>query len=488
MKLKKVILPLLILCAMGGALVLLKQNQDVRRGATVNNVSLSISPSSRVTKNVGEELTFGVQFAADSGVKVESIQAEVCYGLEIELKEIKPNTALGFSPEALSGVSSMKIGGSRENSQNCVIVTVLSNDTDKTCAANLAQAGKAFDLIFVAKEAGGPKAISISSGGDITMATKYAKGDADKKLTVKVTGGSEYLINGGVIPGVCNRCSNIFDYMRTQWEASDCSVDPKSNVEVIRTYDASCKAPTATRDPNQCSRCSKINDQEYTWWSKLEGKTCDDDPTSDQTIYRAYNKDCRISSGEWPVLNYKVSFGYVNPLASQCAVDWPVQVIALSEGTTKVYSDVIMKNKKNGSDRVTFEGSLELVGFPHKEKVAVFFKGPKHLQMKYGIQNQSTSYDKAGGELTLTTNAETSPKYDFSQYWMLPGDLVGTDSEVPDGWINGRDFSYMKKHADHTTVEAGEYLFADLNGDCQTNSNDVNVLKKSLEFKQGQLY
>jgi len=46
----------------------------------------------------------------------------------------------------------------------------------------------------------------------------------------------------------------------------------------------------------------------------------------------------------------------------------------------------------------------------------------------------------------------------------------------------------VKNHVDHTTVEAGEYLFTDLNGDCQANSNDVNVLKKSLEFKQGQLY
>ncbi|MBP6891872.1 hypothetical protein KBB92_02995, partial [Candidatus Shapirobacteria bacterium] len=190
----------------------------------------------------------------------------------------------------------------------------------------------------------------------------------------------------------------------------------------------------------------------------------------------------------WPVLNYKVSFGYVYPGASDCAVNWPVQVIVLSGGTTHVYTDVIMQSKKDGDGRVTYEGSLELVDFPYKDGVAVFFKGPKHLQMKYAIQDQSTSYEKAGGELTLTTDPATSPKYDFSKYWMLPGDLVGTDSDVPDGWINGRDFSYMKNHADHTTVEAGEYLFTDLNGDCQANSNDVNVLKKSLEFKQGQLY
>jgi len=390
MKFKKIIFTLLIIMALGGGLFLIKQNQDVRRGAAVSNISLSIAPASRITKNVGEELTFAVQYSADDGVKVESVQAHVCYGPEIELKEVKPNTALGFSPDVLfstvAGISSS------DTLTQCVYVTVLSNDTDKTCAANLAQAGKAFDMICLAKTAGGPKPITISNVGDKTMATKYATGDADKKLAVKVTGGSEYLINGGGI------------------------------------------------------------------------------------------------SGKWPVLNYKVSFGYVYPGASDCAVNWPVQVIVLSEGTTHVYTDVIMQSKKDGDGRVTYEGSLELVDFPYKDGVAVFFKGPKHLQMKYAIQDQSTSYEKAGGELTLTTDPATSPKYDFSKYWMLPGDLVGTDSDVPDGWINGRDFSYMKNHADHTTVEAGEYLFTDLNGDCQANSNDVNVLKKSLEFKQGQLY
>lgn len=483
MKFKKIILTILMIMALGGGLFLIKQNQDVRRGATVNNVSLSIAPASRITKNVGEELTFAVQYSADNGVKVESIQAYVCYGPEIELKTVKANTALGFSPDVLystvPGISSDNM------SIQCAYITVLSNDTDKTCAVNLAQAGKAFDMVFTAVKVGGPRSITISSLGDKTMATKYATGDADKKLAVKITGGSEYLITG---TDTCNRCSKIFDYMRTQWEAVDCTKDPTEGVVVTRTYDESCKAPVDTRDPNQCSRCSKVNDQQYVWWIKQDGKTCNDDPKSDQVIYRAPNKNCRISTGDWPVLNYKVSFGYVYPGASDCAVNWPVQVIVLSGGTTHVYTDVIMQSKKDGDGRVTYEGSLELVDFPYKDGVAVFFKGPKHLQMKYAIQDQSTSYEKAGGELTLTTDPATSPKYDFSKYWMLPGDLVGTDSDVPDGWINGRDFSYVKNHADHTTVEAGEYLFTDLNGDCQANSNDVNVLKKSLEFKQGQLY
>ncbi|MBP6989586.1 hypothetical protein KBB48_02330, partial [Candidatus Shapirobacteria bacterium] len=120
---------------------------------------------------------------------------------------------------------------------------------------------------------------------------------------------------------------------------------------------------------------------------------------------------------------------------------------------------------------------------------AVFFKGPKHLQMKYARQNQSTSYDKAGGELTLTTSAATSPEYDFTAYPMLPGDIVGNSpEEAPNGIINGVDFSYLKNRPSHESVAEGGYLKGDLDGNCQINTNDVNILKLSLETKQGELY
>ena len=190
-----------------------------------------------------------------------------------------------------------------------------------------------------------------------------------------------------------------------------------------------------------------------------------------------------------PILNYKISFGGVIPTAAQCTVNWPLQFIVLAAGESKVYSNVIATSSATVGSKLVFSGSLTLTGFTKSSGVAVFIKGPKHLQVKYGINNQSTAYNKAGGEITLTSVANTSPVYDFSQYPLIPGDVVGTNSEVQDGFINGVDYAYVKSKAYlHETTTAPLSLKSDLDGNCQANSNDVNLLKISLQEKQGQLY
>ena len=189
------------------------------------------------------------------------------------------------------------------------------------------------------------------------------------------------------------------------------------------------------------------------------------------------------------VLNYKIAYNGVNPNSSQCLVDWPLQIIVLGGGESKAYTGVIPTSKATVGNKLVFSGSLTLNGFGQTSNVAVFIKGSKHLQVKYGKDNQTDAYDQAGGVLTLTSNITTSPIHDFSGYPLLPGDVVGISSNVQDGWVNGVDFALVKsKSLVHETVQSGGYLIADLDGNCQVNSNDVNLLKISLQDKQGQLY
>lgn len=156
---------------------------------------------------------------------------------------------------------------------------------------------------------------------------------------------------------------------------------------------------------------------------------------------------------------------------------------------TKVYSGIIPPTKAVVEDKLVFSGTLALTGFKVRDGVAVFIKGPKHLQVKYGKNNQNGPYNIDGGEISLTTYSSSSPVYDFSGYPVIAGDVIGVDSEVQDGWINGVDFSYVKsKSLVHETVAEGGYLKGDLDGNCQVNSNDVNILKISLQAKQGELY
>jgi len=85
-------------------------------------------------------------------------------------------------------------------------------------------------------------------------------------------------------------------------------------------------------------------------------------------------------TGDELILNYKVSFAYVKAGDNKCLVNWPLQVIVLGAGESKVYSDVIPDSKTEVDGKVIFQGSLPLVGFNQSNNVAVFIKGPEHYR------------------------------------------------------------------------------------------------------------
>ncbi len=233
----------------------------------------------------------------------------------------------------------------------------------------------------------------------------------------------------------------------------------------------------------------------------IAGKLCEPDLMCDMSANPAVPDGAGICikpvAGAGMVLNYKMSFSNIKPADNKCLVDWPIQIKVTGPTQTNIYTGIIPNSKIVVGDKLVFGGSLNLVGtkpFTETSGVAVFISGPKHLQMKYGKDLQTTSYGKAGGELTLTNGA--TPVYDFSGYPLLAGDVVANDSQdKQDGVINGVDFAYIKsKSLVHETVDEelqGKpegYLKGDLDGNCQINSNDVYILKMSLQEKQSELY
>ena len=198
-------------------------------------------------------------------------------------------------------------------------------------------------------------------------------------------------------------------------------------------------------------------------------------------------------SGDWPVLNFKMAFRDVTPEA-KCAVNNKnyVNVIALGpDGTRKSYDQIPVRitNEKNEKGAAIFEGYVELEGFAFKDNVAVFLKGPRDLQWKYGNNNQNSFYDKAGGELKGLTNQAGEMVFDFSEFPLIPGDVTGLTAGVQDGKIDGLDYSLMITNAtSRVNVTEGKFLATDLDGDCWTVSRDVNALLLSIKEKQEQLY
>jgi len=518
---KKTTIPLLILfmITLFGGLMLVKQNQDTRKGASFANTKLILFPSSRIDKKIGEIVPVKVHFLTESGAKVDGVQTRVCWGNHLKLDEsgIVVNTQNGFDSNPIVAIK-----------DNCVILVA----TSKLAADKLKSTGEVFALNFEAiSEGEGPVTIlkesSMVTGDNSASAIdKEIAVTGVENTTYKISDSSEVCETNADCPSGyecyqpptptcppgdncldvlprkycrpiqtqnCNRCSTVFKYMRVSWKAVDCSIDPISSsssaeVEVTRTYDESC---TTGNNPLECSRCSKVNNKEYVWWLREADKTCDDDPAVNQSVYRAFRNECSLPTGQWPVLNYRVQYAYVKTDYSKCFVpkDWPLQVIVLGGGVTRVYNGVIPSKVDRSGNFVTTGGSLALEGFNSTDNVAVFMKGPKHLQMKYAVDKQKIRYSKAGGELNLTKSVETSPVYDFTAYPILSGDVVGKNSDNPDGIVDGYDWTEVKRWAKVlATTEDGGYIESDLDGSCQVNSNDLYQLRKTLEEKQGELY
>jgi len=191
----------------------------------------------------------------------------------------------------------------------------------------------------------------------------------------------------------------------------------------------------------------------------------------------------------WPILKYVISFRDIAS-GNMCITGWPVTITAVaSDGTTKIYANQIPVRDATYTDRVAYKGKVALVDFPYKDNVAIFVKGPKHLQNKYGINNQQGDYGYAGGKISMLSDEATTPVYDFTGYPLMPGDVTGSVNGVQDGVADGRDYSYIKAAATRIDeVANGGYLSTDLDGNCKVNGLDTALFKLTLKDKLEEMY
>jgi hypothetical protein len=181
-------------------------------------------------------------------------------------------------------------------------------------------------------------------------------------------------------------------------------------------------------------------------------------------------------NGSDGVLKFKVSFLGVNSSA-KCVNNWPVDVTILENGgNMKKFPNVQLVANGDG----TYRGEVLLTGVSTKNNLAVFIKGPRHVQVKYANDAQSEFYNQPGGNISVGTNASQAKIYDFSRYPLTAGDAN------KDGSVDGIDFSYVKTEVNKRTE--GDGMVADLNGNCKLESQDLTLLMLAMKDKQAQLY
>lgn len=186
MKKTTIIFGILAIVTLVGGVVLVNQNQEMRKGAAFANTSLMLLPSEKIVKNVDDTLSIHLQYTTESGAKLYNVDTVVCYGPELELSttESTGNVDLGYG-------APMIIDAAAEGSNKCSRVIALK-ETSKINVA--AASGEVAVLKFRAVSAGSG---SISLDKDKSKATgENPNSETDKWITVTTVTGTSYDITG----------------------------------------------------------------------------------------------------------------------------------------------------------------------------------------------------------------------------------------------------------------------------------------------------
>jgi hypothetical protein len=186
-------------------------------------------------------------------------------------------------------------------------------------------------------------------------------------------------------------------------------------------------------------------------------------------------------------LRFYYAFDGVIKDNSKCGMKLPIDVMVVDKEGNKFkvdnYKGEYVGNKKvNGMDLEYFVAELELGENMNLNDLAVFIKGPKHLQLKYGVDKQKDYYNTLYGQLKAFNLGDDEDKvYDFTLYPLLAGDINGGKQ---DGFVNALDYSYVKKQL---TIDKPD-ISVDLDGNCKVNAGDLNLVLKTLREKEDQNY
>jgi hypothetical protein len=521
-----------LLAALAASVVLTSKNQETRRSAAFDTSTLKVLPAEKITAGVGETFAAQLWYYTSTNSKVDGVQTVVCYGSGVTLVSIVANAEAGFSADPITATKTLSTGA-------CTTVVVTSNKE----AAKLLTTGKAFTMYFKGIRTGTAN-ISLDKNTS-SMTGDNSASEVDKNITVTgVTGtsyeivdtagkanlrlsfmGDKYRVGGGVGANASvslaeGKVSTIdvkinYDHSKLRLEniipQNGFTIKTKEINNTTGAVQVSLESSTpvvasvsgihfALMDFTAIGQGTVNLSYDPSYSIRVTGENTNNNVVTFETVTTPSDSITIQPAGLTPtqgvsglVLKYKMTFWGITA-GAQCAdpAKMPLTVIVrAANGTTKTFTNIIATKLSGDQGGLgIYQVSLPLGDFNYKDNLAVFVKDGRHLQVKYGITEQSAFYNKAGGELSGLTNDEAStPVFDFTNYPLLAGDVTGTTSEVQDRVVDGLDFSYVKTQSiARTAADAGGYILADLNGNCKMESQDLSILMLSLSEKQGQLY
>lgn len=472
--------------ALAGGVWLTRNKQDTRRGAAVADTSASVLPSKTVV-NIGG--TVKVHVFLNTGKETDLLSGaefKVAYGSGLKY------TANEILVTGYSIVNSVIDDGA-----GTLTFNVVAMGTEK---------GGAIDLLTISFDS---KAVAI---GDITVkeaklmingqsttwdVATYVKGEygivvaEDAPTTVLTPTGTLItcsIRSGSPVVGCpdgyyckCNCCPSSGMVGCAQYDTCEKNI-PTAIPTVVPTV----KPTISTLLP--CDWCGS------SCVRKAEDMVCATVLPPENSTCSEINGQCVVGTSIGPgtseiLLGFKMAFAGVTTTAD-CAKNWPVEVVVRQSDGTNIFSgratlvvDGTANNLRAYKGEVLLKLPLNLL--PQRDGLALFIKGPRHIQTKYGKDGQNDFYNKSGGEISVDARTNNKPVFDFTKYPMLAGDVT-SENGGQDGMVNGLDFAYVKSEV--IKRSEGDNILADLNGNCKLESQDLSLLMQSLRNKAEQLY
>lgn len=539
MKIFRLLAGLLILGAMVGAVVLVKNNQETRRGAAYATITASLLPDSQVV-TVGQKFYSTMKLNADVQ-KVTAFDVRVSFdGAKLKVNKVEGLNSVLVLMDPIIDQAGGKVRVISASS-NIANVTLPTGVIDlfkiefEALTTGEAEVTMGSDSIVVGYNSGNdpvlavaaplPRAVYTVSGGGAPSLSPTATPTPTTKLNAECTSnsfnvisttadhvaGGKFKFSVGPINAPTGRVlgtvylkvgvgttTNSFSYALTDCVGlTSCTLTGKE-VSILTT------------DANFPSRLGQTMEAWVVAKTRMPGGTadlvdvataCTDKPTEPikcncgvrtvqlGTVPTATptNTPGQITPTVTPTagqtsgaIDFRIKFGGLGMETARCA-SWKVDAKVLLADGSLVDLGLVNLVKGGSGEEPVYGGRVTLTGVSQVNGLALLLKGPKHLRTKYAVQGQVDYYNRSLGQLTI------GEEYDFTGYPMLPGDVTGLVEGQPDGSIDGLDFAYVKSKIGDEVSVGGEVM-ADLDGSCAVNSRDVILLLNSLSKRQEQMY
>lgn len=543
---KSILFPIVVIVVSAlvlvGAMYLTQNNANTQRGAYFSGAKLLMQPTT-VTANVGDEVPVQLWVQTDtlSGsttpAKVSSVDTTFCYDAGFNLAGTSTASAITLNTEAFGSLEYIK------DQNHCLRIVAVSSGI---APENLKSGMVLVASIKLKAVEAGTRMIVINPDESAIAGYNPVAGATDMTMKLGSVENSTYTIGGTGTPTptpMANTANLKLNFRGFNYRVGD-GMGADASIAISGGKVSTIKA-SISFDPSKLRLENFIPENDFYLVSKTidsnTGKVVVSLGTSipvtatgtgvnyglmdftaigESTVNLSYVSDSIQVTGvdsqgnstnfvttsspsetvnilpatTGPILKFRMSFlGIHNSAQCATAEKMPLTVIVrAADGTTKTITNLtaVRETYTDANALATYMVSIPLDNFNFYDNLSVFIKDARHLQVKYGVSGQSAFYNKAGGELSgLTSNYTTTPVFDFTKYPLLAGDVTGATSGTQDGVVDGLDFSYVKTQSiARTSVDAGGYMLADLNGNCKMESQDLSLLMLSLSEKQGQLY